>query len=185
MTAAPVLFVHGAGEGAYALDAKLAADLAARLGPAYSVNCPALPDEGSPSEAVWKRRLVEEIARMGDGVILVGHSAGALTLVTFLAEGQLRQTLAGLFLLSTPFCGAGGWTGVGITLPADLGQRLPAGVPVFLYHGTNDAIVPFAHLDLYARAIPQATVRPLDGRGHQLDEDLSEVAADIRGLGMA
>jgi hypothetical protein len=30
-----------------------------------------------------------------------------------------------------------------------------------------------------AREVPYATVRELDGRGHQLDDDLSEVAHDI------
>jgi hypothetical protein len=43
-------------------------------------------------------------------------------------------------------------------------------------------MVPFAHLALYAEQLPQATVCELDERGHQLNDDLSEVAADIRSL---
>jgi hypothetical protein len=35
------------------------------------------------------------------------------------------------------------------------------------------------HLSLYARKLPQAANPALDGRGHQLNNDLSEVAADI------
>ena len=61
--------------------------------------------------------------------------------------------------------------------------RRTGGVPVFLYHGRDDEIVPFAHAGLYAKALPHAVVRPLDGRNHQLNDDLSEVAADIRRLG--
>ena len=34
--------------------------------------------------------------------------------------------------------------------------------------------------ELYARALPQATVYVLPGRDHQLNNDLSEVARDIR-----
>jgi hypothetical protein len=45
-----------------------------------------------------------------------------------------------------------------------------------------DKIVPFSHLDLYATALPQAFTRRLAGRDHQLNNDLSEVARDIRGL---
>jgi len=41
---------------------------------------------------------------------------------------------------------------------------------------------PVAHVDLYAKAIPQAVVRRLRGRDHQLNNDMSEVAADIRCL---
>jgi uncharacterized protein len=43
-------------------------------------------------------------------------------------------------------------------------------------------VVPFAHLALYAEQLPQATIREFDGRGHQLNNDLSEVAADIASL---
>ncbi len=42
--------------------------------------------------------------------------------------------------------------------------------------------MPFAHLALYTGALPDATVREFDGRGHQFNNDLSEVAADIKRL---
>jgi hypothetical protein len=43
-------------------------------------------------------------------------------------------------------------------------------------------VIPFAHLALYAEQLPQASVREFDGRGHQFNNDLSEVAADIISL---
>jgi hypothetical protein len=43
--------------------------------------------------------------------------------------------------------------------------------------------VPFAHAGLYARELPGAVFRRLDGRDHQFNEDLAAVAADIRQLG--
>jgi hypothetical protein len=39
------------------------------------------------------------------------------------------------------------------------------------------------HVDLYAKAIPQARVRRLKSRDHQLNNDLSEIAEDIRRMG--
>lgn len=36
---------------------------------------------------------------------------------------------------------------------ADLGARLPRGLPTVLYHGEQDDMVPVAHVELYARAI--------------------------------
>jgi pimeloyl-ACP methyl ester carboxylesterase len=51
-----------------------------------------------------------------------------------------------------------------------------------LYHGDEDAEVPVAHVDRYAATIPQARVHRLAGRDHQLNNDLSEVARDIREL---
>ena len=50
------------------------------------------------------------------------------------------------------------WPSEEIAPRADLGDRLPAGVPVLLYHGAHDAVVPVAHVDLYAATIPRARV---------------------------
>jgi pimeloyl-ACP methyl ester carboxylesterase len=64
-----------------------------------------------------------------------------------------------------------------------LGQRLPEQTPVYVYHGSEDETAPFEHVGLYAKAIPQAVVRRLKNRDHQLNNDMSEVGADIRRLG--
>jgi len=66
--------------------------------------------------------------------------------------------------------------------PERLGAELPGGVPIYLYHGTDDEIVPVAHVGLYARAIPQTVIRRLEDRDHQLNDDLREVAEDILSL---
>jgi pimeloyl-ACP methyl ester carboxylesterase len=63
-----------------------------------------------------------------------------------------------------------------------LGEKLPRGVPIYLYYGLADDTVPVSHAALYARDIPQASLRRLPGRDHQLNNDLSEVAAVIRSL---
>ena len=68
---------------------------------------------------------------------------------------------------------------------SDIGSRLPGDLPVHLYHGSEDRTAPIAHAALYAAAIPRAVVHRLRGRDHQLDNDMSEVAAGIRGLGGA
>ena len=53
---------------------------------------------------------------------------------------------------------------------------------IFFYHSQDDEWVPFAHLRIYAKKLPQAAIRKFDGRGHTFNDDLSEVAADIKGL---
>jgi pimeloyl-ACP methyl ester carboxylesterase len=100
-----------------------------------------------------------------------------------LATRSPERLPAGVFLIAVPFCGPGGWDCGGFVLPNDLGARIPDRVPLFLYHGREDEVVPFAHVELFARALPQAAVRRLDGRNHQLNDDLSDVAGDIRRLG--
>ena len=177
-----VLFVQGAGPGARAEDAALVAGLGAALGPEFEVRYPELPNEAAPEAAAWQARIGEELATLGGGALLVGHSAGGANLLMVLARGRPAPEPAGVFLIAVPFCGPGGWDCGDVVLPPDLGTRLPDRVPLFLYHGRDDAVVPFAHVDLNARALPQAVVRHLVGRDHQLNGDLSEVASDVRRL---
>jgi pimeloyl-ACP methyl ester carboxylesterase len=54
---------------------------------------------------------------------------------------------------------------------------------VHLFHGSADDTAPLAHVDLYAKAMPRAHLHKLEGRDHQLDNDMSEVAAVIKAPG--
>ena len=173
-----VLFIQGGGEGAHEVDARLVASLAKQLGPDYEIHYPVMPNEASPDYPTWSRVLTEQLAHLGNGVILVGHSVGATIVVCFFAENQPKQKLAGILLIAPPFVGAGGWEIEDFAPPKDIGTKFPE-VPLYIYHGREDETVPFAHVDLYAAALPQAFIRRLDGRNHQLNDDLSEVARDI------
>ena len=178
-----VLFLQGGGEGAYEFDAKLAESLQSALGEGYDVRYPRMPNEDTPDYEAWKARFAEEIAGLGKDVILVAHSVGATILISSLAQGGYAARIPGVFLIAAPFLGEGGWPSQDIEPMEHLGARLPDDVPIYLYHGRDDDIVPFAHVGLYAKAIPQAQVRRLDRADHQLNNDLSDVAADIRRLG--
>lgn len=105
--------------------------------------------------------------------------AGTILIHT-LAEASPDLVLGGIFLLAAPFVGEGGWPSEDITPMSGLRKKFSAQTPVYLYHGSEDQTVPFEHVHLYARVIPQAVVRRLTGRDHQLNNDLSEVAADIQ-----
>ena len=178
-----VLFVHGGGGGAYAEDARLAANLQQKLGPDYKVRYPEMPREEDPEYPVWKRIIVDELADMGDGAILVAHSIGASVVIKVLTDQDIQTPLAGVFLLSTPFWyDHEVWRWPEVELPKDAATKFPSRVPLFLYHGIADEVVPVAHVTMYAQVIPQAIVRRLGGRNHQLNEDLTEVADDIQQL---
>ena len=178
-----ILFVQGAGEAVHdEWDYKLVESLRRELGPDYEVRYPVMPNEADPQLAAWGVALESEIAVLHPGAIIVGHSLGGTILVNVLAERAPAVELGAIALVAAPFVGQGGWKGEDIELRSDLAARLPAGVPVFLYHGDKDAIAPVAHLALYAAAIPHAHVRRLVDRDHQLNNDLSEVASDIREL---
>lgn len=178
-----VLFVQGAGEGVHdEWDRALVESLRRGLGPDYAVRYPRMPDEGNPRYPAWRAALREALEPLGAGAVLVGHSVGATVLLHTLAEAPPRFAPAAVVLIAAPFIGDGGWPGDEIPADTDFAARLPAAMPVLLYHGTADPVVPFAHAALYARALPGAVVRALAGRDHQLGNDLAEVAAGIRAL---
>ena len=178
-----VLFIQGAGEGAHdKWDNRIVESLERDLGADYAVRYPRMPHEADPTYAAWKAALKRQFARLDDGAILIGHSIGGTILIRTLADEPPTLTFAGLFLIAAPFVGDGGWQSDDIEPLSGSVARLSEQTPIFLYHGNKDETAPVRHVDLYAQTIPQAVVRRLSGRDHQLNNDMSEVAADIRRL---
>ena len=176
----PVLFIHGAGEGAFEEDGLLVASLQKALGLAYEVHYPKMPEDDSATYADWKTRIERELATLHNEVILVGHSVGSSVLLKYLSEQKGDKPIHSVFLLATPYWGADDfWEWEEARLPDDVATKLVNIPRIFLYHSRDDNTVPFAHLELYAAKLPQAIIREFDGRGHQFGNDLSEVAEDI------
>ncbi len=178
-----LLFVQGGGKGAHEeWDSKLIASLRRELGAGYEIYYPRMPNEDEPSYASWKPALQSSFEKLRDGAVLVAHSLGAPMLLKLLSEQQSQLKLAAIFLISAPFVGEGGWPPDELQLPSKLGAHLPSDVPIHFYQGLADETAPPSHVDLYARAVPQAHIHRLKGRDHQLNNDLSEVAAAISAL---
>lgn len=177
-----VLFVQGGGAGTHdEWDNLLVASLTTALGAGHEVRYPRMPQEDDPSYPRWSAAIRREMDTLDEGAVVVGHSVGGTVLVQTLVERPPAHRLASIVLIAAPFVGPGGWPGDDVELPADLGDRLPAGVPVHLFYGDRDATAPPTHARLYADAIPHAQVHLLPGRDHQLNGDLNEVAQVIRG----
>lgn len=177
-----ILFIQGGGEGAYEIDKLLVLFLKDTLREAYDINYPEMPKENDPDYELWKSEIDKELTKIDRKVILMGHSVGAYVLLKYLSNVKIEKDFAGIFLIAPPFLGAGGWQYEGMELAKDFASKLPSGVPVFFYHGTADESVPFKHLTLYSRKLPNATFRKVTGGGHQLNNDLSTVVQDIRNL---
>ena len=175
-----VLVIHGAGEprrraGKVYWESMLGKDLR----PDYIVRAPRMPQPTNPQYQAWARRIAELIAD-GTSRVLVGHSFGASVLLKYLVDAAPRPSFTGLFLIATPFWGP---DFPEFALPPDFATRLRDVYPLYLYHSRDDAEVPFEHMEHYRRALPQAIVRALDGRGHEFNQPhFPELAADIRRL---
>lgn len=179
-----ILFIQGAGVGAYVEDRLLVSSLQEELRGAYNVRYPRMPQEDDPAYLAWKAQIDAELAALGAGAVLVAHSAGGPTLLRYLSEATLPGPIAGLFLIAPPYVGAGGWEVDGwdvgeIVRRERFASQVTEAAPVFFYHSRDDEVVPFDHLALFRARLPQATFRILEDRGHQLGNDLTEVAQDI------
>jgi len=178
-----VLFIQGGGgEEDYEADAKLVTSLQENLGEDYSLHYPLLTSDESAPDFGRKKQIEKEIIAIKGEIILVGHSLGSSMLLKYLSESQIQKKILGIFLISTPF-----WSGneewkQGLKLQARFGDKLPKDVPVFLYHCRDDEEIQFDNLGLYAQHLPQATSREIATGGHQLNNDLTIVANDIKSL---
>jgi uncharacterized protein len=175
-----ILFIHGAGEGAYKEDQPLVDSLKDALGAEYRVAYPQMPDAGSPNYPSWKAQLGKELADVE--LILVGHSLGASVLLKYLSEEKPHAPLIGLFLLAAPYWGAPDWQVDEFTLKEKFAALLPKNLPIYFYHNRDDEIVLFEHLACYKAQLPQATAREYDTGGHQFENSVSEAAQDIKSL---
>ena len=179
-----VLVMHSSGpQGKGQGSDPLVNRLREELGTDYQILFPKMPDSADdPHYEPWRDRLSEELDALEGKTILFGHSLGGSVALKYAAEGGLGDRVAGLVLVEAPFWGSSDW---------EREWALPEGWPVdetqlpptFLFHSRDDEEIPFAHLDLYAKRLPEATVQPLDGTGHLLERgDLSEIVAAIRSL---
>lgn len=177
-----VLFLQGGGSGAYEADRLLAADLKACLGSEYAVAYPKMPDEDKPVYEAWAAQITAWLAEVRGEAVLAGHSLGASFLIKYMAEQQPDRPIAGMFLLAPPFWGAEDWEVDEYVVRDELFAGLARVRRLFFYHSRDDRWVPYSHLDRYAGKLPHAVLRRYDGLGHQFDNDLSEVARDIRSV---
>lgn len=178
-----ILFIQGGGEGAYDADNQLNLYLRNALGNDYEIRYPRMPDENDPDYQHWKIKIDQELKEIDSRAILAGHSIGGYVLLKYLTQEKIYKHVDGIFFISTPFLGEGGWQYEDMIPEKDMDLKLPGNTPVFFYHGTDDEIVPFSHLALYAKAIPRATIRKITGVDHQLNNDLAEIVRDIESLG--
>lgn len=177
-----VLFIQGGGEGAYKVDAVLAAALQEALGADFLVKYPRMPREEDPDYAAWKEQISKELATVDGRLVLVGHSVGGSVLLRYLFEVRIKKPVAGIFFLATPYWGAEEWLVDGSRLQENLAGPHPDGPPIFFYHNRDDEVVPFAHLAMFTERIPHPTYRAYDQGGHQFIRHLNEVAAEIANL---
>ncbi|MGN6569094.1 MAG: alpha/beta fold hydrolase, partial [Flavipsychrobacter sp.] len=133
-----ILFIHGGGKNGYEVDAKMAASLQEALGKDYQLIRPQMQTDESTPDFGWLKQIGEQINKLPNDAILVAHSLGASFLLKYLSENKIPKTIAGIFLIATPFwSGREDWV-QGLKLQQDFAENLPTNSLIFFYHACDD-----------------------------------------------
>jgi uncharacterized protein len=179
-----VLFVHSSGpQGPGEGSEPFAGRLREELGAEYEVVFPLMPDSATdPHYEPWCDRLSAELKGLEGKVIVFGHSLGGSVAIKYGGELGFGENVAGLVSTATPYWGTSDWEEEWALPESWPAEGVPLS-PTILFHSRDDEEIPFAHLDLYSKRLPDAAIHPLDGCGHLYDRgDISEIVAAVRSL---
>ncbi len=152
------------------------------LGPAFEVYAPRMPLGGNARYKDWELYFSRCLPLFGDGIVLIGHSLGGVFLARYLAEHESPVRINATLLVAAPYGeDAGEYLG-GFVAPASLATFAARAGQVFLYHSTDDPVVPYEHVLRYAKALPDAVVRTETSLGHCNAASFPRLEADLRGL---
>lgn len=178
----PLLFIQGGGQDGYHAEQSMVASLRYSLPDQFQVYYPELRTEESQRDFGFCDQIGAELSKIPDPLILVGHSFGASMILKFLTEHHFTSAVTGVFLLATPFWnGKAHWV-QGIMLKDGFAAKLDAELPLYFYHCFDDQEVAISHLEDYRKCLPQANFNVKQSGGHQLNNNLSFLAADIKSL---
>lgn len=135
-------------------------DMCEKLASSFVCAAPRFPNDMDAHYAQWRWWFDKHVPFMRDGIVLVGHSLGGNFLGKYLAEQAMPIRVAQLHLVA-PAWGEGDFT-----MPEDLSSIGAQVEHVYIYHSTDDAVVPFAHGERFAAAIPSAEFVRFTDRNH-------------------
>lgn len=158
--------------------------LADALGEEYEVIQPGMPNAFDAKYPEWKLWFEKYLAHLGDDLILVGHSLGAIFLVKYLSEETVSKHILGTFLIAAPFDSTDAEYSLSdFRLPESLSKCAEQSRLIHFYHSTDDEVVPFTDLAKYQKALPYARATVFADKGHFRMEEFPELVADIKALG--
>jgi predicted alpha/beta hydrolase family esterase len=153
------------------------------LGTNYDVFLPKMPNSANAVYNEWCIWFEKYLPLLNDGVILVGHSLGAVFLAKYLSEHEITKKVAGTFLVAPPY-----HDDLGVELPefaikgSLLGLQRQGG-KVILFHSKDDPVVAFSETKKYQEALPELDIRVFEDRGHFNSEDFPEIVEEIKKFG--
>ena len=158
-------------------------NLTSDLGPDYEIIMPEMPNWWNARYTEWKIWFEKILPLLNKEIILIGHSLGGIFLAKYLAENNIKKKILGTFLVAAPFDDKNGTDSLAdFVLPKTLKKFSDQSDLIYLYHSTDDPIVPFVDLQKYQDALGGSQTVVFKNRGHFLQETFPELVADIKNI---
>lgn len=152
------------------------------LGEEYEVYLPKMPNAQNAVYKEWCLWFEKFLPLLDDGVILVGHSLGAVFLAKYLSEHIVTKKIKATLLVAPPFGRDLGEPLPQFSITAPLAGLEQQGGKVVIYHSKDDQVVDFSELSQYQKQLASLETRVFEDRGHFNMEEFSEIVADIRSI---
>lgn len=151
----------------------------------HEVYYPSMPNSSNAEYLEWKIWFERYFAFLRDGVVLIGHSLGGMFLAKYLSEEIMPVKVHALYLVAAPF-EADHFDHDGedchdfVFDPKNLPRLAKQVGETYVFHSTDDPIVPYAHALKYQKALPAAELVSFVDRGHFILEEFPEIIEHIK-----
>jgi hypothetical protein len=148
----------------------------------FDLFAPVMPNKQWADYVAWKiwfEKLFPFIKKSKNiRLILIGHSLGAIFLAKYLSENKFPKKIDQLHLVSPVFDNqglVGEKVGNFKLTAAKLKNVGPQIKHIFIYHSTDDPLVPFEHSIKYLKHLKKAEFFEFKDRGHFLQPAFMEI----------
>lgn len=152
----------------------------------YQIIRPEMPNKNMASYKAWKIWFEKIFPYLNDeDLVIVGHSLGAMFLIKYLWENKFAKKIKQLHLMSSVFD------------ESDMSDEEkyswdfaydPSIIPniqnqveqIFLYHSTDDDLVPYSHSEKIKSYLPNAQLITFHDRWHFFQNEIPEIIEKIQ-----
>lgn len=150
------------------------------LGESYDVLNPRMPNPQNAKYLEWKIWFEKLIPLLDTNVIFIGHSLGGIFLAKYLSENIYPEKIKATFLIAAPYSTKEYDPYVDFNLEENLKLFEDQGGKIYIYHSQDDTVVPIDAASRYEKALPHATMKIFEDKGHFLLESFPELVTALQ-----
>lgn len=155
--------------------------LGKKLGKEFEVVLPKMPNFFNAKYLEWKIWFEKIVPFFESKVVLIGHSLGGIFLAKYLSENKFPKRILATFLVAAPYNDKDSdYSLADFALKKDLRLLQNQSEKLFVYQSQDDDVVPFVDFKKYKKALPDASFRKFDNKGHFRQKNFPEIIREIK-----